>query len=595
VLGGCSGRRFAPPLIRLARAPYHGESRAGRATARGRMREENAMPAARESWASAERTAGAFARERAQRLGDAPALVHEQQTLSYRALDERSRALARGLLASGLGKGARVGVLLPNGPDWAIAWLAAARIGALVVPINTFLQARELAFALRHADVSLLLTTARFLGNDYLERLERAAPELAAQRGAPLRVASLPFLREVRVWEGAGGERPWTSPGAGALEALGRDVDDALLLSAEAEVSPADPLVCIYTSGSTGDPKGAIHGHGAAFEHAARLNAYRQLGPGERMYSPMPFFWVGGFVYSLLCTLQAGSCLLTEEAFEPGRTLAMLERERATIVAGWPHYGAALAQHPDFEKRDLRSVRSGNLYAVLPPDRRPKDPALRAAGLGMTETLGPHTLGDADEDLPERLRGCFGRAVPGAEHKVVDPETGAVLPPGAPGEICVRGPFLMQGLMKRTRAETFDADGFYHTGDRGFFDAEGQLFFLGRLGELIKTGGANVTPREVEAALEAQPEVSAAHVVGVPHAERGEVVAAAVVLRDGASADAEALRERLRGELAAYKLPRHVLLLSGDELPMTASGKLDRRRLRAELERRIAARDDGRA
>jgi acyl-CoA synthetase (AMP-forming)/AMP-acid ligase II len=185
--------------------------------------------------------------------------------------------------------------------------------------------------------------------------------------------------------------------------------------------------------------------------------------------------------------------------------------------------------------------------------------------------------------------------VPGAEHKVVDPETGAVLPPGAPGEICVRGPFLMQGLMKRTRAETFDADGFYHTGDRGFFDAEGQLFFLGRLGELIKTGGANVTPREVEAALEAQPEVSAAHVVGVPHAERGEVVAAAVVLRDGASAGAEALRERLRGELAAYKLPRHVLLLSGDELPMTASGKLDRRRLRAELERRIAARDDGRA
>jgi acyl-CoA synthetase (AMP-forming)/AMP-acid ligase II len=556
---------------------------------------EGAMPSLRESFASPELSAGAFARERAARFGDAPAIVHEGGVLTYGELDARSRRIARGLLASGTGKGARVGILLPNGPDWVIAWLGAARIGALVVPVNTFYQARELAFALRHADVSLLLTTARFLGNDYLERVERGAPELAAQRGAPLRLTSLPFLREVRVWESDGAERAWTSAGAAALEALGDSIDEALLEQAEREVAPADPIVCIYTSGSTGDPKGAIHTHGAVFAHAANLNTYRELKPGERMYSPMPFFWVGGFVYSLVCTLQGGSCLLTEEAFEPGKTLAMLERERATIVAGWPHYGAALAQHPDFAKRDLGSVRSGNLYAVLPPERRPADPALRAAGLGMTETLGPHTLGNADEDLPEALRGSFGRAVPGAQHKVVDPLTGVALPPGAPGEICVRGPFLMQGLMKRTRAETFDADGYYHTGDRGHFDADGNLFFSGRLGELIKTGCANVTPREVEAALEAQPEVYAAHVVGVAHRERGQVVAAAVVLRHGTNVTAQALRERLRGELAAYKLPRHVLMLTSPELPMTASGKLDRRRLRAELERRIAAREDERA
>jgi acyl-CoA synthetase (AMP-forming)/AMP-acid ligase II len=547
------------------------------------------VPSTAGSASSEAQTAGAFARERAARCGDAPLLVHGGRTLSYREADARSRRLARGLLASGVGKGARVGVLLPNGPDWVLAWLAAARIGAWVVPINTFYQARELAFALRHADVSLLLTRAEFLGHDYLERLERAAPELAGQRGAPLRVASLPYLREVRVWESDGRERAWSSGGAAALEARAGEIDDALLEAAEREVAPGDPMVVIYSSGSSGDPKGAIHAHGRLLRHAARLNAQRDLVASDRVYSPMPFFWVGGFVFSLLGAMHAGACLLTEDAFEPGATLALLERERATVVLGWPHYGTALAQHPDFAKRDLSALRGGNLYAVLPERQRPRDLGLRATGLGMTETAGPHTFGAIDEELPERLRGSFGRALPGIEHKVIDPATGERLGPGHVGEICVRGDSLMLGLLKRAPEETFDREGFYATGDSGAFDAEGNLFFHGRLGEMIKTGGANVTPREVEAVLETLPEVATAHVVGVAHAERGEEVAAALVLRAAAVVTAAALRERLRGELAAYKLPRHVFVLRADELPMTDSGKLDRRRLRAELERRCAS------
>jgi acyl-CoA synthetase (AMP-forming)/AMP-acid ligase II len=533
---------------------------------------------------------GGFARARATACGDATLLVHEDgRALTYREADARSRRIARGLLASGVGKGARVGVLLPNGPDWVIAWLAAARIGALVVPINTFYQARELAFALRHADVALLLTCARFLSHDYLERLERAAPSLAEQLGAPLFVSELPFVREVRVWESDGGERTWTSGGAAALEVLGAGVSEEMLEAAEREVAPADPMIVIYSSGSTGDPKGAIHAHGAVLRHARNLNAYRDIAASDRLYSPMPFFWVGGFVFSLLAALHAGAALITEDSFEPGKTLALLERERATLVSGWPHYGTALAEHPDFAKRDLRTIRGGNLYAVLPAEKRPSDLALRATGLGMTETCGPHTLGHIDEVLPERLRGSFGRAVPGAQHKIVDPLTGEHVPPGAVGEICVRGDSLMLGLLKRERREVFDAEGFYHTGDSGFFNDEGHLFFRGRLGELIKTGGANVTPREVEAALEAMPEVASAHVVGVAHAERGENVAAAIELRDGAVVTGSALIARLRGELAAYKLPRHVFVLTAAQLPLTDSGKLDRRRLRAELERRIAA------
>jgi acyl-CoA synthetase (AMP-forming)/AMP-acid ligase II len=523
-------------------------------------------------------------RAQAGRFGDRTLAVLGGRRLRYAEAERESARLARGLLASGVGKGTRVGVLMPNGPDWVVAWLAAARIGALVVPVNTFYQARELGWILRHADVRTLLAAARFLSHDYVERLEKVAPALASQRAEALALRELPQLRAVWVW-GEVASRDWARP-AGILRERGDghpDFDEGFLSAVEDTVSPADPLVIIYSSGSTADPKGAVHTHGSVLRHAASLNSYRELGPEDRIYSPMPFFWVGGFVFSLVSALDAGACLLCEEAFEPGRTLDLLERERATVVAGWPHFAKALAEHPSFASRDLRSIRAGNLYAVLPDAVRPRDPELRSNSLGMTETCGPHTLGRMDVELPERLRGSFGRAVPGVEHKVVDPETGETLPVGSEGEICVRGYSVMQGLYKREREEVFDREGFYRTGDAGRFDAEGHLFFRGRLGDLIKTGGANVTPREVEAVLESYDEVKEAYVVGLADADRGQVVAAAVVPQAGAAVGEAELRSRLKGDLSAYKVPRRVLVCAHDELPFTDSGKIDRRALAAKL------------
>jgi acyl-CoA synthetase (AMP-forming)/AMP-acid ligase II len=537
-------------------------------------------------------TVGGLIRSKAARDPERVFIVNEGVGLGYGEAERRSRRIARGLLASGVGKGTRVAILLPNGPDWVLAWLAAARIGALVVPLNTFYQARELGFVLRHADVQVLLTAARFLSNDYLERLEKYAPELTAHRAGPLRLRALPFLREVRVWEGDGSERAWTAGGAAELEALADaspGVDDALLAEAEREVRPSDPLVVIYSSGSTADPKGAVHTHGTVLRHAYNLNAFRDLRPDDRIYSPMPFFWVGGLVFTLVSTMHVGARLYCQDAFEPGKTLDLIERERITLVAGWPHFGAAMAAHPSFASRDLSSIRGGNMYALLPERARPKDPELRSNSLGMTETCGPHTYGNMEIELPEKLRGSFGRGVPGTQHKVVDPETGRTLGPGELGEICVRGYSVMQGLYKVEREDAFDADGYYHTGDAGCFDAEGHLFFKGRLGEMIKSGGANVAPREIELLLGAMPEILAAHVVGIPHAERGENVGAAVVLREGAALDAATLLARLKGELSAYKLPRHVFFVTSAEIPMTDSGKLDRRKLRDALAKRAAA------
>jgi acyl-CoA synthetase (AMP-forming)/AMP-acid ligase II len=545
----------------------------------------------------AECTVGGLIRSKAAQHPERIFIVKDAVRLSYGEADLRSRRLARGLLAAGVGKGARVGIWLPNGPDWVLAWLAAARIGALVVPLNTFYQAREIGWVLRHADVHTLLTAARFLSNDYLERLEKCAPELAAHGPAPLRLPSLPYLREVRVWEGDGRERAWTSGGAAALEALADAapaLDDAFLAEIEREVRPSDPMVVVYSSGSTAEPKGAIHTHGAVLRHAHNLNGFRDLIADDRIYSPMPFFWVGGFAFTLVSALHVGARLYCQDVFEPGRTLDLIEREHITMVAGWPHFGKAMSEHPSFAKRDLSSIRGGNLYDLLPEAARPKDPELRANSLGMTETCGPHTFERMDVELPEKLRGSFGRSVPGVTHKVVDPETGRTLGPGELGEICARGYSVMQGLYKVEREEAFDADGYYHTGDAGFFDAEGHLFFKGRLGEMIKTGGANVAPREIELLLAAMPEILSAHAVGVPHPTRGENVALAVVLREGAKLDAAALHARLSEQLSAYKLPRHTFFVSGAEVPMTDSGKLDRRRLRDALAKRIAAGDLGR-
>jgi acyl-CoA synthetase (AMP-forming)/AMP-acid ligase II len=525
-------------------------------------------------------------RSLAERFGDRELIVRDTLRLGYAEAERRSARLARGLLAAGVGKGTRVGLLMGNGPEWVLAWLATTRIGAILVPINTFFKARELGWILRHADVHTLLTAAHFLNHDYLTRLEEIAPELAEARTQPLRLRSLPHLRSVVVWGAC--DRTWARDGAALERNAGNDpaIDAAFLEAVEESVTPADPMVILYSSGSTADPKGALHSHGAVIRHSFNLASIRDLEPDDRVWSPMPFFWVGGFVFALLGNVHAGACTLCQEAFEPEGTLAFLERERATVAVGWPHFGKALAEHPSRRERNLSSLRAGNVPDILPPEVCPSDPELRANALGMTETCGPHTWG-GEGALPESLRGSFGGAVEGLEHKIVDPDTGAVLPPGAFGEICVRGYSLMLGLYKIERERTFEPDGFYRTGDGGSFDANGVLYFTGRLGEMIKTGGANVTPSEVEQALVSYPEVKQAYVVGLPDPQRGEIVAAAVILEQDRAAPAAELRARLAKELSAYKVPRHLFLYETGELPFTDTGKIDKRGLRELLSRRV--------
>lgn len=523
-------------------------------------------------------TVGALLAERAAARGDHPLLICDDDVLTYAAAAAASGALAKGLLAAGAGRGTHVALLHPNGPALVTGWLAAARVGAVALPLSTFSTAAELHGLLCHADVEVLLATTSFRGRDYVADLAGAVPGLDLAAPPPLRTPAVPALRRLALDAGAPGVHPgWT---VAALTAAGAEVGDDVLAAAEVAVAPSDRMVIVHTSGSTSAPKGVIHQHGPLLRHVHTLNGLRRYTEDEVLFSNSPFFWIGGFAYSLLGTLLAGATLVCSNATDPAATLDLLERVRPTMVNGFAAAVAHLAEDPSFGGRDLSSIRRGNLWPIMPAGVRPADPELRHNMLGMTEA-GSVCLASEDEgDQPEHRRGSFGRPVPGLEAKVVDPERGEACGDGEVGELWLRGPALMEGYYGRERHVTFTPDGWFRTGDLFETDAEGFFYFRGRRGDMIKTAGANVSPREVEAAI-AEATGLVSHVVGIDDPERGQVVVAAVRVPPGRPApDPEALRAALRARLSAYKVPRRVVVLADDQVPMLSSGKLDGRALR---------------
>lgn len=498
--------------------------------------------------------------------------------LTFGDADARSAELAGRLLAAGVGKGTRIGILFGNGPEWVIAWLGAARIGALTVPLSTFAPGPELVRLLRHADVAALLTAPSFLAAELGTRLEAGLDGLASS-GPALSLEGVPFLRWIHV-EGADPPR-WSRPLPASLDAV-------VVHAAEHQVVPADPLVMINTSGTGSSPKSVVHTHGSLIRHSALMARLRSIDPSDRLYCPMPFFWVGGLTTSLLYALTSGCTLLTQRRFAPGEALDLIERERATLIQVWPNAARALAEHPGFDRRNLTNVRGGTLPEALPPPSRPTAPDLYPGLFGMTETGGPHSNPDDPySPLPTALRGTFGRAVAGIERKIVDPDSGTTLDPGSAGELWVRGPLLMEQIYKSERSETFDRHGWYATGDLCSINDEGYLRFHGRKTPMIKTGGSNVAPSEVEEVLQGCPAVKTAYVLAVPEVKRGEEVVAVVVPEEGDVPDPRELASYVRSRLSTYKVPRRWLILDEPSLPLLPTGKVDVQSLRGLFSRPV--------
>jgi len=484
------------------------------------------------------RTIPVFVRALAEAYGDKPAVVLGDDVLTYRELERRSAVLALGLMARGAGKGNRIGFLLGNSPEWVVTWAAIARMGAVAVPLSTFSKPPELARILRHGDVQGVIAQHRFLSQDFVRSLGDAFPEARLAATPALRLAAAPHLRWI-AFTGAVAPPPWAHDLAWLESRAGQEgFDDELLRAAEAEVHPDEPAMMIYTSGQSADPKGVLHSHSAILSKIHYLRYMLGIGPEDRNESTMPFFWIGGLVMTLFTTLEAGG------------TVACGEGPTIGVVFGTLSDTRPRPTYPD-------------------PERR--------VGLGMSETFGIYSWGNADPHPARPLCTPLVTFEPGYSVKVVD-GSGQPVPDGGRGEILVRGPSVTIGLHKVDRAKSFDPDGFYRTGDEGELDGDA-IYFVGRLGDMIKTSGANVTPAEVERELLGLNGVAAAYVVGVDDETRGQVVGAAVVPGEGAELDASSILDALRSRLSSYKVPRLLVFLSQDEVPVTPTSKLLKRDL----------------
>jgi acyl-CoA synthetase (AMP-forming)/AMP-acid ligase II len=507
------------------------------------------------------------------------AFVAPAGRVSYAALRDDSRAIARGLAARGVGRGTRVALLMPNRAAWLAIAFGVWRCGGVLVPLSTLARPRELAHFLKSADVALLLAVRRFLRHDYVAMLDEIAPGAAAAAArasaSPAFDPALPALRRT-VWledDPAEVVRTLAAPGA--------DLADAWPGVLTGRVAPADPATVTFTSGTTSDPKGAVHAHQALCGCALDVGSILGLDPTDRTWGYLPFFFNAGLVAVALATLARGATIVATETFEAGAALDLIERERCTVFFGWPHQAEALLQHPRFATAQLALHKgvganvpwSARLY---PPDHR------AVATWGMTETGPMFTAWPSTAPLDLRASG-HGGTIAGRELRICDPESGAPLGVETPGEVCVRGPTLFSHYDGVSPHDCFDAEGWFHTGDLGRLDGRGTLHFLGRIKDVIKTAGANVAAAEVEATLVRHPAVGAAHVVPVPAGARGEDVAAFVVATG--PVDPAALVAHCRAELASFKVPRHLWLRREDELPLRSSGKVDKAVLRAEAAR----------
>ena len=529
------------------------------------------------------RTLGDLLDEMAAARPQAEAVVFRDQRLTYAALKARADELARALLAVGVRKGDRVAVLLPNRPEWLITAFAAAKVGAITVGVSTFSAPPEIAWTVEHCRPAAVITVEVFRGRSFLAPLHEVCPELARSAPGALRSERVPELRAVVCLDERRHDGVYR---LGDLLGRAAEVPEAARIAAQASVAPGDLCYILYTSGSTATPKGVTLAHGGVIENGFGIGERQHLGAADRLWMAVPLFWSFGSANALPAIMTHGGAIVLQESFEAGEALRLLDDERCSVYYGMAHMARAILEHPDRPRRRLAAMRTG-LTIGLPEDIQMTMEAVNARELcnvyGSTETYGNCAVTDAHDPLELRLH-TQGLPLPGMEIRAVDPASGRPLPRGEVGELRVKG-YLTPGYYQDAALNraAFDAEGFFVTGDLGVVGDDGRVRFRGRLKEMIKTGGINVAPLEVEAVLLTHPAVKQAYVVGVPDRDKEEIVAAVIELRGGATATAEALAAFCRERLASYKVPARIVFRKGDEFPRTPTGKVQKPRLREEL------------
>ena len=517
-------------------------------------------------------TIGDNLRRTVERFGDRAALVsrHQGVRLSYAELDAEVDRVALALLAAGIGKGDRVGIWAPNCAEWVFVQYATARIGAILVNVNPAYRTHELEYALRQSGVRLLVSAPSFKTSDYVAMVEEV-------RGG------LDGLERVIFTE----HESWDE----LLDAGGTH-DAGALAEREPSLAFDDPINIQYTSGTTGSPKGATLSHHNILNNGFFVGELLGYSAEDRVCIPVPFYHCFGMVMGNLGATTHGACMvIPAPAFEAGATLEAVAEERCTSLYGVPTMFIAELDDPGFSDHDLTSLRTGIMAGSPCPaevmKRVQSEMHMEEVAIcyGMTETSPVSTQTRKDDALELRV-GSVGRAGPHIEIKVVDPDTGEVVPRGESGEFCTRGYSVMLGYWEEPErtGEALDAAGWMHTGDLATMDDAGYCSIVGRIKDMAIRGGENVYPREIEEFLYGHPAVADVQVVGVPDPKYGEELCAWVVTREDADATEEEIRDYCRGKLAHFKVPRYVVFC--DEFPMTVTGKVQKYKLREEsLER----------
>ncbi len=504
--------------------------------------------------------------------GEALVVRHQGVRWTWRELKARVDAVAAGLLERGLKPGDRVGIWAPNCAEWAIVQFATAKAGLILVNINPAYRVAELDYALNKVGCAALIFAPSHKSSDYVAMLGELAPELATAAPGQLRAARLPDLRLVVVLGDA--------PHAGCLPfaALASDAIGAL---ADIAIDPDGPVNIQFTSGTTGFPKGATLSHRNILNNGAFVGARIGLSAADRLCIPVPLYHCFGMVMgNLACVVHGATIVYPAEAFDPQAVLETVEAERCTALYGVPTMFIAALNHPDFDRFDLSSLRTGIMAGSPCPmavmreviDRMHMEEVTIA--YGMTETSPVSFQSDPGDPLDLRVS-TVGRVQPHLEVKLID-LGGNIVARGETGELCTRGYSVMLGYWddaERT-AEAIDAEGWMHTGDLAIIDEAGYCRIVGRIKDMVIRGGENIYPREVEEYLLTHPDILDVQGVGIPDRKYGEELCVWILLREGAAMNEDAVRTYCRGRIAHFKIPRHILFVDG--FPMTVTGKVQK-------------------
>ncbi len=521
---------------------------------------------------------------------DAAVFTEHGERWSWKELGARVDALAAGLLALGLEKGDRIGIWSPNRPEWLLIQFASARAGLVLVNINPAYRLTELEYALNKVGCRALLSAETFKSSDYLGMIRELAPELDQATPGELHATRLPELRMVI----ATGEtqHPGMLRFADVL-AMGEGADLTALDAVTGSLQPDDAINIQFTSGTTGTPKGATLSHVNILNNARFTLERLHFSGDDRLCIPVPLYHCFGMVMGTLGCVTTGAVMVFPgEGFEPAATLQAITNERCTAVYGVPTMFAAMLDHPAFGDAETASLRTGIMAGSPCPIELMKrvvadmGVAEVTIAYGMTETSPVSFQSHTDDPIDRRVT-TVGRVHPHVVVRIADPETGATMPVGEPGEILTGGYSVMLGYWDdpENTAASIDADGFMHSGDLGTIDAQGYANIVGRVKDMVVRGGENVYPREIEEYLYRHPAIGMVEVFGVPDEKMGEEIAVWIVLREGHEATAEDIIDFCRDQIAHFKVPRYVEFV--DDVPMTVTGKAQKFRMREAMIRKL--------